>query len=172
MAKSGRDSSRRPDVEIETLYRISQSMAQQHDVHALVTDVLRILDQELHLGGGCLTLRRPDTDIFVIEASRGLTRQEAKRGQYHLGDGITGMVAKSRRPTVVADVSTDPRFLPAHVLALAEPVDPQPRAGQQRDVPQSAVARLRRDRGRQGPRLLAQGALGPFGGPKSKEHVK
>ncbi|MDA0323974.1 MAG: sigma 54-interacting transcriptional regulator [Verrucomicrobia bacterium] len=111
MAKSGQDSSRRPDVEIETLYRISQSMAQQHDVHALVTDVLRILDQELHLGGGCLTLRRPDTDIFVIEASRGLTRQEAKRGQYHLGDGITGMVAKSRRPTVVMDVSSDPRFL-------------------------------------------------------------
>jgi Nif-specific regulatory protein len=112
MAKTRQDSSRRrADIEIETLYRISQSMAHQNDVTALVTDVLRIIDQELELKCGCLTLRRPDTDIFVIEASRGLTRQEARRGQYQLGEGITGMVAKSRRPIVVADVSTDSRFL-------------------------------------------------------------
>lgn len=112
MAKARKETTTaRGDVEMEALYRISQAMAHQHDVSAFVKKVLHIIDDELGMKSGTVTLRRTDTDIFVIEASRGLTRKEAQRGQYRLGEGITGIVAKTRQPVLVPDISQDPRFL-------------------------------------------------------------
>ena len=101
----------RSSVELEVLYRISQAMAHGHDVSLLLKEVLDIMETEMGMSYGTLTLRRPDTDIFVIEASCGLTAEEKKRGQYRLGEGITGRVAQSAKPAVVPDISRDPDFL-------------------------------------------------------------
>ena len=101
----------RSSVELEVLYRISQAMAHGHDVSLLLKEVLDIMETEMAMSYGTLTLRRPDTDIFVIEASCGLTAEEKKRGQYRLGEGITGRVAQSAKPAVVPDISRDPDFL-------------------------------------------------------------
>lgn len=102
---------RKADVELETLYRISQAMAHQHDVSALFKEVFDIMDNEMGMARGTLTLRQPGTDIFVIEASRGLTAHEQERGQYQIGEGITGRVAQTGKPAIVPDISKDPRFL-------------------------------------------------------------
>ncbi|MDD4869492.1 MAG: sigma 54-interacting transcriptional regulator [Kiritimatiellae bacterium] len=101
----------RQPIELEILYRISQAMAHQHDVSALLNEVLDVLETEMGMVRGTLTLRRPDTDLFVIEASRGLTAEEQKRGQYKLGEGITGRVAKTMKPILIPDIQKDPRFL-------------------------------------------------------------
>jgi Nif-specific regulatory protein len=98
-------------VELSVLYRISQAMAHRRDVSALLQEVFDILEKEMGMSYGTLTLRRPDTDVFVIKASCGLTPDEHKRGQYRLGEGITGGVAKTGKPEIVPDVSKDPRFL-------------------------------------------------------------
>ncbi len=102
---------RQADIELEILYRISQAMAHQHDVSALFKEVFDIMENEMGMSRGTLTLRRPGTDIFVIEASRGLTGEEQKRGQYQMGEGITGRVAKSGKPVIVPDISKEPGFL-------------------------------------------------------------
>lgn len=86
-------------------------MIHQHDIPGLLKEVLDILETEMGLSHGTLTLRRPDTDIFVIEASHGLTDREKRRGQYKLGEGITGRVAKTGKPLVVPDVTKDSDFL-------------------------------------------------------------
>ena len=99
------------DIELEILYRISQAMAHQHDVAALLNEVLDILETEMGMIRGTLTLNRPDSDLFVIEASRGLTTEEQKRGQYKLGEGITGRVAKTMKSILIPDIQKDPRFL-------------------------------------------------------------
>ena len=102
----------RASLEMDILYRISQVVARQHhDVSALLNGVLDIMESELSLSRGTLTLRRPGTDILVIEASRGLTKEEHERGQYQLGEGITGRVAKAGKPMFVPDVTTEPDFL-------------------------------------------------------------
>jgi Nif-specific regulatory protein len=101
----------RQGTELEILYRISQAVAHQHDVSALLNDVLDILETEMGMLRGTLTLRRPDTDIFAIEASRGLTAEEQRRGQYNLGEGITGRVAKTMKPILIPDIQKDSRFL-------------------------------------------------------------
>jgi Nif-specific regulatory protein len=102
---------RRQDVELEVLYKISQAMAHQQDVAALLNEILDILETEIGMLRGTLTLRRLDTDVFTIEASRGLTKEEKERGQYKLGEGITGQVAKTMKPILIADIRKDPRFL-------------------------------------------------------------
>ena len=102
---------RREHVELEILYRISQAMAHRHDVSELLNEVLDILETEMGMLRGTLTLRRPDTDAFAIAASRGLTEAERRLGQYRLGEGVTGTVAETMDPILVPDISRDPRFL-------------------------------------------------------------
>jgi Nif-specific regulatory protein len=112
MASATTTTARAAQDELEALYHISQTTTAHHDdVSALLMEVLKILETERGMGHGTLTLRRPDTDVFVIEASRGLSSAERERGQYRLGEGVTGRVAKSRIPALVPDVSKDDEFL-------------------------------------------------------------
>ena len=104
-------SKKRAGLELDILHKISQAMLHQHDVSALLNEVMDIMETEMGLSHGTLTLRRSDSDNFVIEASRGLSAEEQKRGQYQLGEGITGRVAKTGKPVLVPDVSKDPHFL-------------------------------------------------------------
>jgi Nif-specific regulatory protein len=101
----------RAKQELEILYQISQAMAHQHGITDLLDTVLDILENEFGLSRGTLTLRRADSDIFDIEASRGLSSQERQRGRYKLGEGVTGMVAQTGRPELVPDISRNPNFL-------------------------------------------------------------
>ena len=97
--------------ELAILYRLSQAMAHQHDINAFFDEVLDILETQMGLSRGTLTLRHPDTDTFVIQASRGLTDAERKRGQYRPGEGVTGRVAQSGKSRIVPDISKDENFL-------------------------------------------------------------
>lgn len=100
------------EKELAILYQISQASATHpHTVSELLIEVLDIMETELEVSRGTFTLRKPDTEIFVIEASRGLTAEEKKRGQYKLGEGITGRVAQTGQSALIPDISKDPRFL-------------------------------------------------------------
>jgi len=102
---------RRSQVELAILYRISQALAHQHDIPALLNEVLDIMETDMGLSRGTLTLRRPDSDVFVIEASRGLSSAEHRRGQYKIGEGVTGQVARTKKPALIADISKNQNFL-------------------------------------------------------------
>jgi Nif-specific regulatory protein len=100
------------EKEMEMLYQISQAAATRpHTVSELLMEILDVMESELGVSRGTFTLRKPDTDIFVIEASRGLTPEEEKRGQYKLGEGVTGEVARSGKSALIPDITQDPRFL-------------------------------------------------------------
>ena len=53
---------------------------------------------------GTLTLRKPGSNILNIEASSGLSAKEKERGQYQLGEGITGRVAKTGKIEIISDI--------------------------------------------------------------------
>ncbi len=97
--------------DIVVLHAVARSLMQRRDVGEALQDILEILARSKGLKNGCLTLRKPDTDTFVIEASTGLTREEAGRGAYALGDGVTGTVAATGQPLLVPDIGCDNRFL-------------------------------------------------------------
>ncbi len=111
MAKKAAAKKNRAELELEILTRISQALAHQHDISALLNEVLDILDKEMGLSRGTLTLRRPDSDVFAIEASKGLSAAERKRGEYRLGEGVTGKVAETGRPDLVPDITKNDHFL-------------------------------------------------------------
>jgi len=100
------------EKELDILYHISQAAATRpHTIHELMAEVLDIMETEMGVSRGTLTFLKPDSDIFVIEASRGLTEDEKRLGQYKLGEGITGRVAQTGRSALIPDISKDPRFL-------------------------------------------------------------
>lgn len=100
------------EKEMEILYQISQvAMTRPHTVSELMVEVLDIIETELGVSRATLTLRKPDTDVFIIEASRGLTPQEEQRGEYKEGEGITGHVAQAGESALIPDINKDPRFL-------------------------------------------------------------
>ena len=99
-------------IELEILYKISQVTAgRTQDVSEMLAEILDIMETEMNVSRSTLTLRHPDSDIFVIEASRGLSETEIERGQYKLGDGITGEVAATGKSALIQNINKDPRFL-------------------------------------------------------------
>ncbi len=105
------DIEKRSRLELDILYKVSRAVAHQHNVSALLNEVLDVMNTEMGLLRGTLTLQRPNSDVFVIEASCGLSPEEKKRGQYKLGEGITGRVAKTGKSALIPDISQEPDFL-------------------------------------------------------------
>jgi Nif-specific regulatory protein len=101
----------RSEHELQVIYQIAQASIQHSNVSALLMSVLDILEEELQLVRAALVLRNPETDMFEIKASKGLSDKEERLGRYRLGEGITGIVAETGEPAIVPDISKDRRFL-------------------------------------------------------------
>lgn len=97
--------------ELRVLYQISQATIQHNNVSALLMNVLDIIEDEMGLERATLVLRNPDTDVFEIKASKGLSEKEQKLGRYKLGEGITGRVAMTGKPALIPDISKETSFL-------------------------------------------------------------
>ena len=95
--------------ELNVLYHISHSLLHQRDVSLLLHEVLDVLVNELNIHLAVLTLKRGKN--LVIEASAGLSNAERARGQYKIGEGVTGKVAKTGKSKIIPDISKEPSFL-------------------------------------------------------------
>ncbi len=100
------------EKELNVLYKISQTISsRQHNISELLNEVLQIMETDMGVSRGTLTLRKPGTDILNIEASSGLSSSEMRRGQYELGEGVTGRVAQTGLPQLIPDISESSEFL-------------------------------------------------------------
>ncbi len=100
------------EKELSVLYKISQTIsARQHNISDLLNEVLQTMSTDMGLLRGTLALRKPGTDILNIEASSGLSTSEMRRGQYQLGEGVTGRVAQTGNAAIVPDISESTDFL-------------------------------------------------------------
>ena len=98
--------------ELQLLYKISQTISsRQQNISELLNEVLKILENEMGALRGTLTLRKPGSDILNIEASSGLSDKEKERGQYKLGEGITGRVAETGKIEIISDIQKSKDFL-------------------------------------------------------------
>ena len=95
--------------EIPVLREISSALVRERNVRTLLETVLDILERRMGMLRGTVTLL--EGDELRIEASRGLDDDERALGRYRIGEGITGIVAKSGKPEIVLDVRKDRRFL-------------------------------------------------------------
>ena len=97
--------------ELTVLYEISQLLASTLDPKKALHIILNILHNRMGMERGTITLLHPSTEELIIEAAHGLTEKERQRGQYHLGEGITGKVVETGEPIIVPKVGEEPLFL-------------------------------------------------------------
>ena len=93
-----------------TLVDVSQALAGSVNLHAGFSGVLGILARRCGAVRGAVALLDEMTKELHIRAGIGLSR-EGQSACYRLGEGVTGAVAESGEPTVVPQISLDPRFL-------------------------------------------------------------
>ena len=97
--------------ELTVLYEISQLFVFTYEPKELLGSILAILNSEMGMERGTITLLDPATGELSIKAAHGLTIEEQMKGQYHMGEGITGKVVENGEPIIVPRVGDEPLFL-------------------------------------------------------------
>jgi len=97
-------------TEISVLKQIASAVAGERDVRKLLEKVIVILESEMGMLRGTFTLLEGE-ELRIVASARRLNAEERAVGRYHIGEGITGLVAKTGRAEVVCDVRRDRRFL-------------------------------------------------------------
>ena len=85
-------------------------VARERDVRKLLEEVIVILEKSMGMLRGTFTLLEGD-ELRIEASTRELNAEERALGLYHIGEGITGLVAKKGKAEVVLDVRKDTRFL-------------------------------------------------------------
>ena len=81
------------------------------DLNKTLAVLLQIMERQMRVVRGMVTLYHRRTGKIFIHESLGLTDEEVARGVYYLGEGITGKVVELGRLIVVRDIRTEPAFL-------------------------------------------------------------
>ena len=96
--------------EIAVLQEITTVVVRERNVRHLLEQVLEILERRMGMLRGTFTLL--EGGELRIEASTSqLNAEERALGRYRMGEGITGLVAKTGKAEIVLDVRKDRRFL-------------------------------------------------------------
>jgi Nif-specific regulatory protein len=93
------------------LYQMSQVIAESADLSHTLIILLQIMEQQMNIVCGMVTLFHSKTGKIAIHESFGLTEEEESRGVYSLGEGITGKVVESCKPIILHKISEAPDFL-------------------------------------------------------------
>ena len=96
--------------EMSVLKEIASVVARERDVRKLLEEVIVILEKSMGMLRGTFTFLEGD-ELRIEASARKLNAEERALGRYHIGEGITGLVAKKGKAEVVLDVRKDARFL-------------------------------------------------------------
>jgi Nif-specific regulatory protein len=97
--------------ELEAMFRISQVLTSDAGQRQMLAEVIDVLEAELGMKRGTITLLSPDEDELIVEIARDLSEARRRSVRFRLGEGITGRVVQSGKPAVVPRVSQEPLFL-------------------------------------------------------------
>ena len=107
-APPGSPESKRRVQELSLLYNVSRILDQSLDMREVVSPVLEAMADNMDLQHGTITLLNRKTGDILIEAAHGLSPQQARRGRYKLGEGVTGQVILTGEPMIVQRKSDSP----------------------------------------------------------------
>jgi len=101
----------REDRELGLLTRLGEALGSALEPNSFFERTMAVLADELGMLRGTLVLLDRASNRLRIAAAHGLTAAERARGEYAVGEGVTGQVVESGRAEVVADIAKDERFL-------------------------------------------------------------
>ncbi|MGW8247903.1 MAG: sigma-54 interaction domain-containing protein [Acidiferrobacterales bacterium] len=83
--------------------------------------ILRLMSQLLGLNRGRVVLPNPESGRLEIRYAYGLTEEERKKGQYLIGEGITGRVYQSGQLALIQNIDEEPTYLTRAVERVTLP---------------------------------------------------
>ncbi|MFG1461429.1 sigma 54-interacting transcriptional regulator [Xanthobacter sp. DSM 24535] len=99
---------------------IGKGLQVEHILH----EMLHLLSEMLGLNRGRIVLRDPESGLYKIRYSYGLTEREKARGRYQAGEGITGRALGHEQLIIVQDIDQEPDFLFRAVDRATLPQEP------------------------------------------------
>lgn len=115
----------REDRELGLLTRMGELLGTALAPQSFFDRTMEILADELGMVRGTLLLLDRTAKVLRISATHGLSIAERNRGEYAIGEGVTGHVAETGIAEVIADISQDTRFLnrtAARKIDVAHPI--------------------------------------------------
>ncbi|MFW6158177.1 MAG: nif-specific transcriptional activator NifA [Planctomycetota bacterium] len=97
--------------ELSLLFEISRILDGSPDLRDVLGPVLKAVAEQTGMVHGAIALLNRGTSEIVTEAAYGLSPTQQERSVYRLGEGITGKVVETGRPSIVPRVSDEPEFL-------------------------------------------------------------
>jgi Nif-specific regulatory protein len=101
----------REDRELSLLTRMGEALGTALVPNSFFEETMNVLASELGMIRGTAVLLDRMTGKLRIVAAHGLSSAERARGEYDIGEGITGRVVETGLPEVVPDIHKDARFL-------------------------------------------------------------
>jgi Nif-specific regulatory protein len=96
-------------AELDCLYRVSELLSRSLECAQTVREVLEVLDDEVGLSRGMVSVIDPETGDLVVHAVHGMDAAEPVR--YQPGEGILGVLLEDKRSIALPVAGRDPRFL-------------------------------------------------------------
>ena len=93
------------------LYEMSRIVTEAGNLSTALNVLLQLMRRHMKVIRGMVSLYDIDSGKIFIHESFGLTDEEAGRGIYYLGEGITGRVVETGQSIVVPRISNEPNFL-------------------------------------------------------------
>ena len=98
--------------ELEALYKVSRILGRSLDLEPTLTQVLHILDEEMDLKRGLVTISDPTRSEVRVSAVHGEGPLSISKGiKYRSGEGIIGRILASGSEIVLGRVANEPNFL-------------------------------------------------------------
>ena len=97
--------------EIELLYEIAVELASTTDIEETIEQGMRLLKRHGYLDRCALFILNDDKTLLELFASIDLSPQQRKMAVYKLGEGATGLAAKSAEPVVIENIHNNINYL-------------------------------------------------------------
>ncbi|MFA6196601.1 MAG: sigma 54-interacting transcriptional regulator [Sulfurimonas sp.] len=97
--------------EISLLYDIAVMLSSTTDIHESIEKGMRMLKRNSYLDRCTLFILSDDKTQLELYASIDLTAQQRKMAVYKLGEGATGLAAKSAEPVVIENIHNNINYL-------------------------------------------------------------
>ena len=118
---------------LRLLYQVSNvihsTLDSQEALQLIVSEAVRVM----RASSGSLVLINPTTNFLEIHAAQNLS-STARKLKLHVGEGITGWVARTGKPARVGDVTQDSRYVGVRSGVRSELAVPMEVQGQVRGV--------------------------------------
>lgn len=99
------------EIELATLYRVSEVLSCSLDLRETMQGVLKVLHEQGSLGYGMVSLVDEETGELMVSALHDERTRPVGSVRYLPGEGIVGAILSSAEPILVRRIADEPRFL-------------------------------------------------------------